>query len=167
MQKEKTSKNKKAIMFRDILDCYLPKESTGNLPKDWLWQFCVVCSNRTFTFTTKTQDERNMWMAGFRYLIVSTVAVQKIMLENNQRYEQKMKKETDKFIMKNTKSQNRNKIMKQEINFTTCEPPEQPKLLSTREDDTAVPVARKNRRIIAERVSQTNENAYQDDKVSL
>lgn len=32
-------------------------------------------------------DDRNMWMSGFRYLIASTMTVQAIMKENDQKME--------------------------------------------------------------------------------
>ena len=66
--------NNKRILFRDIIDCYLPKQDIENydLPKNWKWAFYVKCLERLYILTTKTSDERNMWMAGFRYLLAST-----------------------------------------------------------------------------------------------
>ena len=48
--------------------------------------------------------------------------------------------------MKNTKeikSRNTQKL----LNFTTHDPPEEPKLLTIQEDDTAIPISRRNRKL--------------------
>lgn len=53
-------------------------------------------------------------MAGFRYLLASTVTVQKIMQENSRVLDQKIKKRTERLLSKNKskkslKSENENK----------------------------------------------------------
>jgi hypothetical protein len=65
------------IPFRDISDCYLPKGEIDkkNLPKNWAYPFYVQTSERLFVLCAKNSDERNMWMAGFRYVIASTMTV--------------------------------------------------------------------------------------------
>lgn len=44
----------------------------------------------------RCEDDRNMWIAGFRYIIASTVTVQNLMRENDMRVERKLKKKTEK-----------------------------------------------------------------------
>jgi hypothetical protein len=44
----------------------------------------VQTSERTFALFTATYEERRMWVAGFDYLIKSTVIVQEI-IEKNER----------------------------------------------------------------------------------
>jgi hypothetical protein len=46
-----------------------------NLPKNWAYPFYVQTSERLFVLCAKNTDERNMWMAGFRYVIASTMTV--------------------------------------------------------------------------------------------
>lgn len=90
------SQDIKKVLFRDIFDCYLPnKDQKENLPKGWDWYFILQTREREFKLIAKSLDDRNMWMSGFRYLIASTMTVQAIMKENDQKMEQKMKLKTE------------------------------------------------------------------------
>jgi hypothetical protein len=95
IQKEKEDKHQsenKKILFRDILDCYLPKtDIEDQLPKNWEHAIYLQTRDRLFVLCARTEEDRNMWMAGFRYLLASTLTVQSIMKDNNERLEHKMK----------------------------------------------------------------------------
>lgn len=75
-KENKNPKENKKVLFRDILDCYLPKEDIDDqLPKGWEWSIYLQCRERLFVLCAKTEEDRNMWMAGFRYLLASTITV--------------------------------------------------------------------------------------------
>lgn len=96
----KKDKKRKQIPFRDVKDCYLPQKNlkTDCLPKNWQFAFYVDTVERVYVLCAKTAEERSMWMAGFNYLIASTITVQQIMKSNNQRIENKLKEKTTQFI---------------------------------------------------------------------
>lgn len=75
--------------FRDVLDCYLPRNliDRASLPKNWQYPFFLKTTNRLYTLISKSEHERRMWVAGFRYVIASTVTVQCIMKHNNEKAE--------------------------------------------------------------------------------
>ena len=76
----------KIIPFRSVLDCYIPSASVkqASVPKNWPHIFYVHTIERTYSLCAKSEAERKMWMAGFRYVIASTLTVQIIMKHNNQ-----------------------------------------------------------------------------------
>lgn len=91
----------KITLFRDIKDCHLPKEDmSGQMPKNWQHGFFLITTERTYFLMAKTIEDRNMWMAGFRYLIASTVTVQNIMRDNSRLLDQKIKERTQKIVEK-------------------------------------------------------------------
>ena len=67
----------KVIPFRSVQDVYLPNVVTmkRNMPSNWYFPFTLDTIDRKFLLFTKTSDERKMWIAGFRYVIASTVTV--------------------------------------------------------------------------------------------
>lgn len=88
----------KIIPFRSIKECSLPTDSSfpsKRLPKNWQMAFHVKTIERDFTFMTQTESERKMWMAGFRYVIASTLTVQVIMKHNSRQQQEKLKERTE------------------------------------------------------------------------
>ena len=64
------------IMFRDILDVYVPKEPVKHsMPKSWQHGLYLQTTDRLYFLCARSEEDRNMWMAGFRYLLASTVTV--------------------------------------------------------------------------------------------
>lgn len=53
------------------------------MPKNWPHGMYLKTRERLFFLMSKTLEDRNMWMAGFRYLLASTVTVQNIMQDNS------------------------------------------------------------------------------------
>jgi hypothetical protein len=45
--------------------------------------FFVKTTDRVFELYTSTPEEREMWMAGFKYIMISTKEVQSIMTGND------------------------------------------------------------------------------------
>ena len=91
----------KRILFRDILDCYLPKKLNNQaMPKGWEHGMYLQTRERLFFLCAKCEEDRNMWMSGFRYLLASTVTVQNIMKDNSKILDQKMKQRTEKMLEK-------------------------------------------------------------------
>ena len=87
------------MYFRDILDCYLPKKNEKNKPPSgWEHMLYLQTSERLFLLCAKSLDDRNMWMAGLRYLLASTVTVQAIMKDNNKRLEEQIQKKTQRML---------------------------------------------------------------------
>jgi hypothetical protein len=68
------------------------------MPEGWPWGFYLNTRERLFFLCSQTQEDRNMWMSGFRYLLASTVTVQSIMRENTVILEKKIKERTDKIV---------------------------------------------------------------------
>ena len=103
IQKDKKVKfddpNNKKVLFRDILDCYLPKKDVSyDLPGKWKHVFYLKTTERIYILCAKCEEDRNMWMAGFRYIIASTVTVQEIMKNNDIQLQKKMKEKTQKLL---------------------------------------------------------------------
>ena len=97
-QKQSTIDANDEIMFRDILDCYLPKtDIKKSLKKGWEDCLYLQTRNRLYILCTKTLEDRNMWMSGFRYIIASTITVQTIIMNNNERMNEKMRLKTKHF----------------------------------------------------------------------
>lgn len=75
MQDNKKIKN---ILFREILKVYKPQASAdATLRKlasgsQYIYPFFVKTTVRQFELYTSSEEEREMWVAGFRYVIVST-----------------------------------------------------------------------------------------------
>lgn len=80
----------KRIPFRDIYNAYLPTEENDKILRklssgsSYVFPFFVKTPDRIFELYTSTPDERNMWMAGFKYILISTREVQQIMVTNDQ-----------------------------------------------------------------------------------
>lgn len=72
----------KRVPFRDIHNAYLPTEQNDKTLRklasssQYVFAFFVKTANRVFELYTSTPDEREMWMAGFRYILISTKEVQ-------------------------------------------------------------------------------------------
>jgi hypothetical protein len=66
------------------------------MPAKWQHGMYLKTRDREFFLVAKTLEDRNMWMAGFRYLLASTVTVQNIMRENSKVLEEKIKEKTKK-----------------------------------------------------------------------
>lgn len=78
------------------MDCYLPKKNEKNKPPSgWEHMLYLQTSDRLFLLCAKTLDDRNMWMAGLRYLLASTVTVQAIMKDNNKKLEEQINRKTE------------------------------------------------------------------------
>ena len=94
---DKTSQ--KVIPFRDFQDCYLPKCDIkgSSLPKTWQWPFYVQTLDRLYVLCAKTEQERSIWMSGFRYVIASTLTVQTIMKHNRAGLDKSLLDRTKKF----------------------------------------------------------------------
>ena len=74
-----TASDVKSIAFRDVRSVYGPRP--GQLkPTDcqdpWVFAFYVETVARKFQLYAQTESEKQMWIAGFEYLIKSTREVQ-------------------------------------------------------------------------------------------
>ena len=76
------------------------------MPKNWEHGMYLQTRERLFFLCAKSEEDRNMWMSGFRYLLASTVTVQTIMKDNSKILEQKMKERTEKMLEKGRSSAN-------------------------------------------------------------
>jgi hypothetical protein len=96
--KELENNNTKEIYFRDIVDCYLPKNDIKkSLKKGWPHAIYLQTRDRLYILCMKTIEERNMWISGFRYIIASTTTVQNIIKNNNEKINEKMRLKTKHF----------------------------------------------------------------------
>ena len=93
----------KIIPFRSIKDCYLARQDLTHmsLPKGWTHAFYVMTIDRLYVLCAPSDEERKMWMAGFRYVIASTLTVQVIMKHNSKQLNEKLKQKTEQFQQKN------------------------------------------------------------------
>lgn len=79
----------KRVPFRDIQSAYLPTDGCDKMLRklasgsQYVFAFFVKTTNRVFELYTSTPDEREMWMAGFKYILISTKEVQQIMINND------------------------------------------------------------------------------------
>ena len=100
IQNDRTNANNdevKKVPFRDIVKVSLPApEVKDSLPRGWKEGFMLQTRERLFILGARCEDDRNMWIAGFRYIIASTVTVQNLMRENDLKVERKLKKVTEK-----------------------------------------------------------------------
>ena len=53
-----------------------------SMVKGWNHPFYVTTIDRLYVLCAPSDEERKMWMAGFRYVIASTLTVQVIMKHN-------------------------------------------------------------------------------------
>ena len=92
----------KFLPFRSILDCYQSRKDDSTIKRSFpsSWQFCfwVLTSEREYMFLCQSENERKMWMAGFRYVIASTKTVQNIMKNNLEQQKQKLRDRTEQFL---------------------------------------------------------------------
>jgi hypothetical protein len=80
----KESKNKdvvKIVPFRSIQKCWKTEydRSLVKIPKGWEHTFALQTQDRQYILFAPTNEERIMWMTGFKYAIASTAIVQDIM----------------------------------------------------------------------------------------
>ena len=68
------------------------------MPKGWENPLYLQTRSRLFVLCAKTLEDRNMWMAGFRYILASTLTVQTIMKNNHDGMEHKMKVRTQMMV---------------------------------------------------------------------
>ena len=68
-----------------------------SLPKGWTHAFYVMTIDRLYVLCAPSDEERKMWMAGFRYVIASTLTVQVIMKHNSKQLNEKLKQKTEQF----------------------------------------------------------------------
>lgn len=84
--------------FRDILSAYLPTDACDEMLRklasgsQYVFAFFVKTSDRVFELYASTPDEREMWMAGFKYILISTKEVQTIMTNNDEQLMEKIQK---------------------------------------------------------------------------
>lgn len=80
--------NIKVINFRDIDDCYLPKEKheddmRANAHEDFPNPFLLKTKERIFELYASLKQEREMWMNAFKYVCKSTKVVQSLIHQND------------------------------------------------------------------------------------
>lgn len=99
LKEPEANKDWKILPFRDITDCYPPQQIIDgrSLPNNWPYPFYLQTLGRLYILCARRSDERKMWIAGFRYVIASTVTVQCIMKHNSKKSESKLKQITEKF----------------------------------------------------------------------
>ena len=87
MKKMDLNKDWIVMPFRDILECYPPMQVIDgrSLPNNWPFPFYLKTVHRLYILCARTANERKMWIAGFRYVIASTLTVQCIMSHNNKK----------------------------------------------------------------------------------
>lgn len=79
--KEETNKeNIKKVPFRNIISCYLPNAKSEErirqvCSKTYRFPFFLKTLDRMYELCSSSEEERNMWIAGFSYIIVSTSQV--------------------------------------------------------------------------------------------
>ena len=62
--------------------------------KNYKYPFFLVTEKRQWQLWTTSEEEKKMWLAGFMYIITSTKEVQKIMVENSNQMNEKIKQFT-------------------------------------------------------------------------
>ena len=67
----------KVLPFRSILDCSKPCVTSipSDVPKKWRHLFMLRTIDRVFTLFAQSENEVDIWMAGFIYVITSTRTV--------------------------------------------------------------------------------------------
>lgn len=86
IQKDKKDpKTAKVVLFRDIKECY-SLEWQGNKDKHWCHSFFLKTYERDYVLVAPSQKEKQIWLSAFRYIILSTVALQDIIKDNEERY---------------------------------------------------------------------------------
>ena len=95
------AKEAKIIPFRNITECFLPTEKYEEgarkiCSKKYQCPFFLNTVDRMFELYTSQDDERQMWVTCFNYLIKSTKEVQKIMSNNSKKFDQQIKEATNK-----------------------------------------------------------------------
>ena len=76
---------KKIVLpFRSVMDVHQPSTCLPQsvVPKDWEYPFSLHTIDRRYVLFAPSNEERKMWMAGFKYVISSTQTVQEIMKAN-------------------------------------------------------------------------------------
>ena len=99
--KEEDEKKVKQIAFAHIQKCYIPTPKNvikimEDIPsKTFKYPFIVKTIERMFLLFAPTEQERDMWIAGFEYIIVSTMQVQSILKVNDEALTKNIRKSTD------------------------------------------------------------------------
>lgn len=82
---KKPTENVKVIYFRDVKQISTFDECADNLcekaSKNFQYPFIVDTTQRRFELHASSVQERNMWITGFTYILVSTTEVQSIMTQ--------------------------------------------------------------------------------------
>ena len=100
---EEDDKKIKQVPFSHIQKCYEPKpENEIKIAEEiksntFKYPFYVKTLERLFLLFAPTRSERDMWVAGFEYIIVSTRQVQSILKINDKTLNTNMRKSTEKF----------------------------------------------------------------------
>lgn len=85
MAYEKSDPECKEYKFRDLTQLQkLTKESEAiydKASKNFKHPFVFVTTDRTYEVVASSEEERNMWMAGIKYVLISATEVQLIMQE--------------------------------------------------------------------------------------
>jgi hypothetical protein len=76
------------VPFRNIQEIFLPLPEyevkiKKICSKKYNFPFFVKTVDRLYEFYASQENERRLWMAAFDYLILSTLEVQKIIVENS------------------------------------------------------------------------------------
>ena len=90
----KDDKNRLEILFRDIHDCFAadPKVlKASTLPENWQFPFYLKTESRDYFLCSKTEDERSMWIAAFKYMISATRTTQSMLSQYNKELDEKMR----------------------------------------------------------------------------
>lgn len=75
MMKKDLVEDSTNIQFRDILSCYRMEDESKLLKicsKTFCFPFVVETRDRSFVLFATSEDERQLWMYGFDYVICST-----------------------------------------------------------------------------------------------
>lgn len=86
--------------------------TSQSFPNNWPYVFFVKTIERDYVLYAKTEDERKMWMAGFRYVIASTQTVQVIMKQNAEIQNKKLKERTQQLIQQQIKKYGEEELMR-------------------------------------------------------
>lgn len=110
--------DKKIIPFREIKTLHkVAEEQEEHLrsiaPSNYSFPFVIGEENGKFTqLYCATAEEREMWYAGFRYLVLSTAEVQKIIDENTKKARQLDEQKTSELLKQGIKKMVRQNSIK-------------------------------------------------------
>ena len=92
---DKKEENTKQIPFRDVKMCCKPQYKAEMQIREVCCSkynnpFYLWVNDRMYELFTQQAEEREMFLSGFQYVIISTREVQKIMLENDRKLKQQI-----------------------------------------------------------------------------